>query len=711
MKRSFRARAHILKLLGDELIGDDRLAVFELVKNAYDADATDVQVVLNVNSRNPYISISDNGTGMSEETVVNKWLEIGTSSKRGVNKTLTKNYNRFPLGEKGVGRLAAHKLGKEQRLLTRAKNENEVFVKVRWDENISGDKNIDETSVDIRSLRRPLKFASDESGTCLKITKLERTSWTRRDVRSLKKLISTLVSPFTSVDSFSVNLDVPGHESWLSDIFDVADILDNAIWKFDFSISGSKIAWRYEFNPPNLSGVSKNIIEKENDSLRLIELNAEERRRLDRLDENISLIESDLNGIGDISGSFFIYYRRSDLMKRVGNTQQLKEYLDEQTGVRVYRDGIRVYNYGESGDDWLGLNVRRINKPSERMATNSVIAALNLSLIDSYQLREKTNREGFDENPAFLRFRHIVQSVIELIDITRQEDRRLLDAALKGRAETNQHLESFDDAVSIIKGAIKKKGLDEELKPHIETIEREYRQVRSVMVNSGLAGLNLATIFHEVEREIGAINRGIENNESLESLKKRTGHLVSLLDGFAPLLKRNSKKRINASTMVERVVTLSKSRLDHHGIHFSSPLLSGEVEDFVTECPPNLVIGALRNLVDNAIYWTRARAERDEGSGKGSPFVYVTAFSESADSHSIAVVDNGPGFELPVEIATQPFETTKPGGMGLGLYFANLVMESIGGEVAVVAAEELRDFVPLPAILDGAAVILKFKSK
>ncbi|MDN7899120.1 ATP-binding protein [Burkholderia cepacia] len=709
MKRSFRARAHILKLLGDELIGDDRLAVFELVKNSYDADATDVRVILNLNDPEPYISIEDNGTGMSEETIVEKWLEIGTSSKRSENKVLTNEHNRYPLGEKGVGRLAAHKLGKEQRLLTRAKNENEVFVRVRWDENLSGDKNIDETSVDIRAFHSPRKFSGDSTGTCLKITKLERSSWTRRDVRSLKKLISTLVSPFISVDGFSVALEVPGHEAWLSDIFDVADILDNAIWKFDFSIEGAKISWRYEFNPPSLSGVKKNVIEKVNENLRLIELNAEERKRLGRQSEDISLIDSDLDGIGNISGSFFIYYRRSDLMKKVGNTQQLKEYLDEQTGVRVYRDGIRVYNYGEVGDDWLGLNVRRINKPSERMATNSVIAALNLSLADSNGLREKTNREGFDENPVFLRFRHIVQSVVELIDITRQDDRRILDAALKGRVETGQHVESFEDAVSVIKTAIKKKGLDDELKPHIETIEREYKQVRNVMVNSGLAGLNLATIFHEVEREIGAINKGIENNESLESLKKRTGHLVSLLDGFAPLLKRNSKKRTSASAMVMRVIELSKSRLDHHGVLFSSPLLSGESEDFVTECPPNLVIGALRNLVDNSMYWARARAEKE--GGEVSPFIYITSFSDSVDTHSIAVVDNGSGFELPIEIATQPFETTKPGGMGLGLYFANLVMESIGGAIVVMTAEELRDFVPLPALLDGVAVILKFKNK
>ncbi|MGN8134623.1 ATP-binding protein [Paraburkholderia sp. 22099] len=710
MKHSFQARAHVLKLLGDELIGDDRLAVFELVKNAYDADATNVQVTVDLNAPEPYISVEDDGTGMDRDTIVTKWLEIGTPSKRGANKVVSKRFLRYPLGEKGVGRLAAHKLGTQQRLLSRAENKREYFVKVDWSENLSGDKRIDETSVDIRELSQPLKYKENRTGTCLKITQLERAEWTRRDIRSLKKLISTLVSPFASVDSFSVKLDVPGRESWLNDIFDVDDILDNAIWKFSFSIVNAKISWKYEFSPPSMSGVEKRVTSKDDDSLRLIELTAEDRKRLDRDDESISLISSDLNGIGDITGHFFVYYRRADLMKKIGNTQQLKEYLDEQTGVRVYRDGIRVYNYGEAGDDWLGLNVRRINRPAERMATNSVIAAINLKLTDSDQLKEKTNREGFDENPAFLRFRHIIQSVVELLDITRQDDRRQLDAALRGKSEATPHPESFEHAVDIVKKAIKDKGLEGDLKPHIDTIEREYKQVRSVMVSSGLAGLNLATIFHEVEREIGAINKGIENNESLDSLKKRTGHLVSLLDGFAPLLKRNSQKRATAYSLVDRAFILSKSRLAHHKIHFSSPLLSGEVDDFVTECPPNLVIGALRNLIDNAIYWARARAEEDPSVSR-PPFIYITAFADSAESHAIAVVDNGPGFELPVDMATQPFETTKPGGMGLGLYFTNLVMESIGGSFSVMSAEELRDYIQIPTPLDGAAVILKFKNK
>jgi Histidine kinase-, DNA gyrase B-, and HSP90-like ATPase. len=92
INQPFRANAHLLKLLGDELIGDDRLAVFELVKNAYDANATKVDVTLNLENENPHIIIWDhNGFGMTKDDILNKWMEVGTNSKRSQNKIRTKN--------------------------------------------------------------------------------------------------------------------------------------------------------------------------------------------------------------------------------------------------------------------------------------------------------------------------------------------------------------------------------------------------------------------------------------------------------------------------------------------------------------------------------------------------------------------------------------------------------------------------------------------
>src|SRR6266571_1784807 len=96
------ADPHLLTLLGDELIGNDRLAVFELVKNAYDADATKVTVELRLIGTKPMIRISDNGSGMTEETLIGSWMRLATGYKRGETRRPSKKFHRMPLGEKGV---------------------------------------------------------------------------------------------------------------------------------------------------------------------------------------------------------------------------------------------------------------------------------------------------------------------------------------------------------------------------------------------------------------------------------------------------------------------------------------------------------------------------------------------------------------------------------------------------------------------------------
>lgn len=100
-----RAKSHVLRLLGDELIGDDGLAIFELVKNGYDADATKVSVIMDVTSRIPRVIVNDDGHGMSLDDIKEKWLVLATDSKRGEgNRKRSHKYHRLPLGEKGIGR-------------------------------------------------------------------------------------------------------------------------------------------------------------------------------------------------------------------------------------------------------------------------------------------------------------------------------------------------------------------------------------------------------------------------------------------------------------------------------------------------------------------------------------------------------------------------------------------------------------------------------
>lgn len=120
----FRPRARLLQLLGDQLIGTPRLAVFELVKNAYDADAEKVTVTLNeIDTPNAFIVVEDDGDGMTLEIIRDIWLVPAHDHRDLQRKALQRTRrNRLPLGEKGVGRFAVHKLGDRIELITHAKD-------------------------------------------------------------------------------------------------------------------------------------------------------------------------------------------------------------------------------------------------------------------------------------------------------------------------------------------------------------------------------------------------------------------------------------------------------------------------------------------------------------------------------------------------------------------------------------------------------------
>ena len=133
----FRVKARLLRLLGDELIRDPGLAVFELVKNAYDADATRCEVTLQdlTDRSKAEIIVQDNGCGMSADTIKNVWLVIATdfrAEQREERKRTT--LGRFPLGNKGLGRLAVHKLGRHITVITRVPNGQEVVVEMDWEQ-------------------------------------------------------------------------------------------------------------------------------------------------------------------------------------------------------------------------------------------------------------------------------------------------------------------------------------------------------------------------------------------------------------------------------------------------------------------------------------------------------------------------------------------------------------------------------------------------
>lgn len=250
-KHPIRARSHLLTLLGEELIGDDRLAIFELVKNGYDADATEVDITLNLRTSQPRIVVTDSGSGMTLSDITDKWLEIATDSRRKNPAKRSNKFKRLPLGEKGVGRIAVFKLGGVVTLITRAKNSPEYQVTINWDDLVSQGDYLENLRVEVVENETPAHFSGKKTGTRIEIKDLRRAHWTRGDLRKLYRLVTSLASPFDTPDQFKVTFSAPGRESDFSDMLKAEDFLKNAVWTFDFDITGQAFSWKYNFSPPH----------------------------------------------------------------------------------------------------------------------------------------------------------------------------------------------------------------------------------------------------------------------------------------------------------------------------------------------------------------------------------------------------------------------------------------------------------------------------
>jgi signal transduction histidine kinase len=523
-------------------------------------------------------------------------------------------------------------------------------------------------------------------------------------------LLTSLTSPFQTVSDFEVGLSVPGREKDYHDVLEATDVVNNALWKYEFEITeDGKFSYEYTFTPPSLYP----LLSKENKNDRNIELELHPPTKEEKLSRNDSnrddklLTPNDLTDIGSIKGCFYVFSRDREILNALGAYQSITNYLDENVGIRVYRDGIRVFNYGEQNDDWLGLNAKRVNNPGKRVAVNLVIGNVELNLEDSRGLEEKTNREGFDENATFIRFRLIVFSLMEHFHVLHLKQRMGLKEAKDGlKKNTKMPMQRFQQNVDELRDGLTKYKLDKEFGGQLNRIETDYLQMREVTLSS-VTGVNLAVIFHEVERGIIQLNSDIQRNVEYSILKDRSNHLAKLLEGFAPLLKKNGKNKFHAKTFIETAIDFSQHRFKYHGIVVSSPIMTGETEDFKIVGPSNLLLAAINNLIDNAIHWTGLKAEKESGSDYKPGIKITTLVDFFKEGPAVVVLDNGSGFELTPDEAVQPFITTRPGGMGVGLYYADQVMESIGGKLILTNAAELD----LPPTHNGAAVVLVFKKE
>lgn len=713
-KHNIKAKSHILSLLGDELIGSDSLAIFELVKNAYDADAEEVTVdFINLNQSDQQIIIEDDGHGMTNKVIQDVWLTIGTDFKRGKNRKESKKFKRVSFGNKGVGRLAVHKLAKRITLETQA--EGEMFssrLTIDWVELIASKEYIQDLEVSVETVSDQL-FKKGK-GTRIILDRLTTKKWTKKALKDLVRKIDNIKNPFSPNPNFNIKIKANDfHEEWISEVTNSNDILKDSLYQFGFKIkvsnntpeSFAKFLWRYSFNPPLQTNISKRT-SRNTDTLNFHI--GELFKDLDGEEEyNRFLRNKDLSDIGTIKGKFYVFNQSSILLKMNfgGQINAVKQFIKDNSGVKIFRDNIRVYNYGEQYDDWLGLDLDKIQRAGDHFGKKVTIGAVELDLKSSNDgLIEKTNREGFIDNSEFNRFQLLVKEVFNFFEREAGNDKDLVEAFLEETRPVKKV--GFGETIKELENKIKDKNLEKELKPLLIRVDKDYTEMRDIMVNSGMTGLNLGVAFHEVDREIRFINADLNsNNVDIEEVKDKVRNLIQILESLSPILRQNKSSLSSAKKVIEIAKRRNNNRFNFHKIIFSSPVLTDENEDFNFKVPTNLLISAISNLIDNAIYWTRTQSDIVKNMhGKYKPAIYIGTDLFTFEGPAIIIADNGPGFSSEPEYLTQPFKTKKEGGMGLGLYFADLVMNMIGGKLLFPDNSDLD----IPKVYNGACIVLVF---
>ena len=701
----FRPRARLLQLLGDELIGSPRLAVFELVKNAYDADASDVRVTLSHLSRpQASITVEDNGEGMTLEIIRDIWLVPGHDHRARQRQKLQRTPSgRLPLGEKGVGRFAAHKLGDRIEVVTRAVDHLECVVSVDWSALIQHD-DLSDAMVDVYQ-RDPEIFRNGRTGTRITVTALRQTRWTRGEVRRLHRQITSITWPYAKrSDNFKTTLEVPGHSDWVEDLLEAHQLLKLAPWKYWFSFDGTAFEWKYRFaGIPGLN-VDRRSLDKADQPLLL-------RTRFDRdeltIDQrlpsprSVAADATEIEGIGKIEGHFFAFDRDPTLLNRIGESQLIRHYLDENGGVRIYRDGIRVYDYGERDDDWLALDIRRVNVPVRSISRNIVVGAIDLSLADSSQLHEKTSREGFIENSAQHRLKRLVLGALTPLEVERAQDKdRIRKAISSGRdPETTGIKRPLRD----LRTALRRHKSPDELDRIIDKVEREYNELRDRMLRAGMSGMGLTIVFHEVEQGIRALQTLVERGADRSIIKRRVAELAGTLEGFTVLLRKGTRKRNSLRTLVDRVRGINSGRFRKHHVRLDCPPLQDQGQDETSWFVFGLALGALNNLLDNAFYWLRVRWP-DDAEHSDRRAIHISINTDLAEGPAIVVADTGTGFADDPGTLVKPFFSRRPEGMGIGLYYSDLVMQLSGGCLAFPNGSDAS----IPPEFDGAVLALVF---
>lgn len=685
----FDVSPRIIKILGEELIHDKKIAISELVKNAYDADATTVKITVGNNE----IVIEDDGHGMNADIIKRFWLKPGSSEKRDSTER-TPRFNRLPLGEKGVGRLGVHRLGKKIKVISKTKNYKEVLFDINWNEFDTQNNLKDLKPISIIENDSPMEFKG-QTGTKLIIKNLQE-DFDEKDISDLQNDLLKLLSPFQSNDTKEFNIELHTSLGLFKEKREISldDVLKQVMFEYEITFKKHAITkFIYKFISPN-----DHKCPSKTHTLDDWKVRGTIEKLLDAEKKEFGNYDNYKGDLGDVIFKGYIFETRLSRALGAPLSKQATVYLKENGGIRVYRDGIRVYNYGEEGrdNDILNLDRKRAKKLGDNIGYNQILATIELDNQASNELKEKTNREGFIHNNAFRYLQRKLDFCMEIVMHYRKLDKAemtLLIGKEYDKGDIDSKIKTIVSQVNRLRITDREK---ENINEKFHDFSKEFKEIKNIFLTAANTGLNLTFIVHEIDKILDHLERTIET-KNFEQVERVFVHLKNTIDAYKSTIRLSKKEStISISSIIKQSIFNSEYRFKSHSIE----IIEGQSnERFNLRGKKGLIIGIINNLFDNAIYWLGTYNIKNKK-------IFIRTYSQK-DHNVITIADNGNGFNISFEAALGPFITGRldDSSMGIGLHLASQVMEAHQG---VIEHGDWQDDRLPEEFSKGAIINLKF---
>jgi signal transduction histidine kinase len=667
-----RFSSDILRRLGEELNPSMDKGILELVKNAYDADAIHCTISLeNTEETGGTILIVDDGDGMTPDEIENGWLVLGRSTKN--QKTRTK-LERIPAGSKGLGRLAALRMGDRTLLTTRPRGKMaEYNLLIDWKEFDEVDL-VDDVELNIEKTR--LSQGSN-NGTEIRIENIQLRIG-MREVKRLARELILLAGPFgDDPTGFKPVLKAP-------EFRDLENLVGNryfneADYHLVATVDGKGIA-------------SAKVIDWRDAVLFAV-------------DHGELVTDTGRNKFECPPLTFdlwtFLLSKDSFRAKAVPVTH-VRDWLQNFGGVHIYQNGLRVTPYGDPGNDWLDMNLRRVRSPEERPSTNNSIGRVVFDDTDSL-IVQKTDRSGFIESDAFLEIREFGQIALDWMARRRLEEaeKRREHEKKEVRQKATESRKNLD--VVIEKLPRKEREPIQKAVAHAwQTVDKQFRQYEGEIQlyrTLSTAGITSATFAHEsagnpikvIGRSASTLRRRGQKyapeiydehlSKPIEAIVGATKSLSVLGDATLKLLDHEKRRagRVDIHEVIGNVLSTYRPFLDTADIKVEKELCEGSPFLRGSEAAIESII---TNLLNNSV----AAFER---SNKMDRRINLTT-QLFVGFVIIRVTDSGPGIQgIEKREIWLPGRTTRKNGTGLGLTIVRDTVQDLGGEVGASEHSEL----------------------